>query len=530
MSKLWIILKTQFRATMGANRDMKAKDPKQAGKRMGYTALMVFVAIIMIGVVTGFSYMIAESLAPVGLLDLLPAVMMTAACIMALITTIYKTNGLLFGFRDYDLVMSLPIKTSTIIISRMLILYGLNILFTLALMVPSTVVYCIFASPPPAFYPVFILCLIMVPMIPIIIATVIGSLIAFAASHFKRKSGMNVVFTVIVLLVWMVFCMNMNSIAADFANIGQTFMDMVNRIYPLAGWYTEAVCGLNMVSFALFALVSLGAYALFVAVVAKNFKSMNAAITANRTTSDYKMQELKATSPKKALFKKEWKRFSSSSAYVMNTAIGIIMLTIVCVLIVVMGAGMVMEFLGFDSILGGLAAIAPLGIALFVGLTYTTACSISLEGNRLWIIKTLPVNTKDILWAKIKVNLVLVIPAVIINATLLNIALKPDAASTIMMYVTPIVYGFFISFFGMQLNLAFPVFNWESEVAVIKRGTPVMLTTLIAMAITLAPLILAAIFGQAVVYIATAALAIVSIFMYRSIMTKGVKTFDAYEA
>ena len=46
------------------------------------------------------------------------------------------------------------------------------------------------------------------------------------------------------------------------------------------------------------------------------------------------------------------------------------------------------------------AAVWALLIDLFAAITYTTPPSVSLEGKRIWLNKSLPIATKDILFSK----------------------------------------------------------------------------------------------------------------------------------
>jgi len=547
MSKLGLILKMQIRSSMNAaamartkkksawskSKPMKMGEVEAAAKSGGakvggYIALMAFVWAIMFFFVFGFCTIMADGL-PADQLSVIPAIFMAAASIMCLVTTIYKVHGSLFGFKDYDMMMSLPIPASTVITSRMVILYSLNILFTLIAVIPSLIVYQMYATVSFTFWPIAIVAMLFIPLIPIVIATVIGSLIAVVASHFKRKTGASMIITVTALLVWILFCMNMTTIATNFAAVSMDVVNVLNKIYPLTDLYTQAVCSQNILAFVLFLGISAGIFAVFVAVVGKNYKRLNAVITANRTTSDYKMQALVQSSPKKALFKKEWKRFTSSSAYMMNTGIGAIMLVILSVVLLILGGGRLQEVLQMPGLMEILGRAAPFVIALFVGLTCTSGCSISLEGKQLWILKSIPVQTKDILWSKLRVNLQLLVVTIAISSTLFAIALKASPLETLMMYVTPLAYAVFISTFGLKLNLNFPNFDWDSEIRVIKQSMPVMVVIFVGMGISIAPIILAVIFGSVVLYTVTAALVVVDIFLYRNIMTKGVRQFDALD-
>ena len=62
----------------------------------------------------------------------------------------------------------------------------------------------------------------------------------------------------------------------------------------------------------------------------------------------------------------------------------------------------------------------PLIILSFgVGLTCTTGSSISIEGKNLWILKSSPLEVKDIFISKIAVNIILLVPAIIFDTIML---------------------------------------------------------------------------------------------------------------
>lgn len=72
--------------------------------------------------------------------------------LVSFFTTINKASGVLFSYKDYDLVMSLPVKTSHVVASRILQLYVLNLFFTLMAMLPAGAVYAIKVNPGALFY------------------------------------------------------------------------------------------------------------------------------------------------------------------------------------------------------------------------------------------------------------------------------------------------------------------------------------------------------------------------------------------
>lgn len=77
----------------------------------GFLVMMGAVALLLVGMMTLYSVGMAFVLEPAGLLDLVPGLMMAVASVLSLVTTVYKAPGLLFAFKDYDLLMSLPVRT-----------------------------------------------------------------------------------------------------------------------------------------------------------------------------------------------------------------------------------------------------------------------------------------------------------------------------------------------------------------------------------------------------------------------------------
>ena len=116
----------------------------------------------------------------------------------------------------------------------------------------------------------------------------------------------------------------------------------------------------------LFTLSSLLIFGIFALVVGKKFKSINTYMNSNHTKSNYKMESLKQGSPLLALYKKEIKRFFSSSLYMMNTAVGIVMLTLGAIATVILKPDQLVRILDIPGAADQLGTIFPLGISFFI--------------------------------------------------------------------------------------------------------------------------------------------------------------------
>jgi ABC-2 type transport system permease protein len=538
MRELKLLLRVEFKHILsslslgGVGLSKAMKGSKGRGKSTVFTAVIGLSVVYLVFYAVLFSVVMAKAFRQVDAMYLLPALMMTASCLMMLFTTIYKVKGTIFGFNDYDLLMSLPVKTSTIVISRIVILYSLNFIFCAFLMLPAGAVYIYYALPDITFYIGFILSFFFIPFVPIIIAAVIGLLIHYVASFFKRKNIANLIITMSIFLGVMYLSFNAHNFISNVVDIGKAFMQTVNQYYPLAKMYTDGVCKSDFLSLFLFILISVSAFAVFTYVVGKKFKSLNTLMAANRTTSDYKMTTLKVTSPSMSLYKRELKRYFSSANYILNTGIGLLLFTMASVALIFMGTGKLETILGIPGAADIIAKAGPIAISLFVVLSCSTACAISLEGKSLWIIKSMPLSTKSIFLSKLAVNLTLSIPAILINASIFAFMFKFSFEQTMLMYLVPIAYAFFTAFGGLAINLNFPNFTWSNEITVIKQSAAVMLAVFIGMASVALPLVLMftihSLDAKIVTYATLIILAAADGLLYRYIMTKGVKIFSTF--
>jgi len=145
MREIWLLTKVQLGTAFDFNISNKSRNLKKRSPFfiVGVTALLLLLA----GTSFFYSFMLGSSFMQLNTIELMPEFMMAITCLVTIITTVNKVKGTLFGFKDYDLVMSLPVTTSKIVASRLLLLYLLNILFTCIVMVPNSIAYGILVKP-----------------------------------------------------------------------------------------------------------------------------------------------------------------------------------------------------------------------------------------------------------------------------------------------------------------------------------------------------------------------------------------------
>lgn len=473
------LLKIQLLDCFDINKLLYCKDRKEKNRLMFMAGTLIFVFCMLTILAFIYTYSMAKGYEALGVLDLFMPLLMLTASLVTLITTLYKASGLLFRFRDYEMLMALPIKTSRLIGSRILMLYVMSLFFNLILLLPSCIAYGLIAQPSIDFYILFGMSLPFIPLVPIIIATFIGAMISFIASRFKSVQSINLILTFGFLIGFMLLSTQANTLEGEWVNLSQMLVATMNKLYPLAPLYGEAIGGQNLGAFFLFIVISVLAFTVFTGLLSLCYKKLNTQLASGSTQKTYIKQDLYATSPFMALYKKEMKRYFSSSLYVLNTGFGMVIMAIASVVIAFKGASGLESMLQMSGMSSLFKVWAPFVLAACCTLSCTTACSISLEGNNWWIIKSSPIKAHSLFMSKVALNLTVIIPILLISSSLVAYGLKTSFSQTLLLYILPLAYSFFTTFVGLLVNLKFPNFNWSSETIVIKQSLATLLSLLV---------------------------------------------------
>lgn len=510
---------------------------KKKSKAFGYGGLALFVVLMTF---LSFMYvvMISEGLKMFNSLDILPSLMMAVTSLLVLMTTIFKVKGTIFAFKDYDLVMSLPVSTTGIVASRLLLLYVINMLFVSIIMIPTTLVYGIMANPRLEFYIISLITLFFIPLVPIALASILGTFVAYISSRFRYKNLFNIIFSIIMVLFLMFFPAFIGGGGQKLVDMSRLLTNQVNELYPLASFYTKAAISYDILSLIIFIGISVVFFILYSLVVGRAFKWLNSKMLTGASGTKFKMGEQKVSSPFVALYKKEMKRFFTTPVYVLNTGFGVILATIGIIALLVIESPIggyfnisfdISQYMSVPEIGGAIGVFGPLMISFFIMLTSTTSASISLEGKNLWILKSLPVSEKTIFFSKLGVNITVLTP-LIFDIFILLLILKVDFILGLIMITIGILSMTFVSTFGLLINTIFPNFNWTTETVAVKQSASTLISMLGGvLLIGLQYVLLAFIQGEIVAHIIyLGILLIVNVAVYGVLMNYGVKKFRGF--
>jgi ABC-2 type transport system permease protein len=518
-----ILLKAQFLNQSGVNTLRYENDKKKKNRIIIFGVSMTIIVIML----TIYSFGIAYGLGSIGLGFIIPEYAFTITSLLVMFFTVFKASGILFAFKDYDMLMALPVQTTTVITSRFLLMYGMNALFSIVIMLPMGISYCLWTHPQMLFYLMWLSAIFVTPLVPMTIATVLGSIISGVSSRFKHTNVISIVLSFGLLIAFMGLSMyagTMNSSQIDMkqvASIGTMLSKKMNQIYPLVGIFEKAVSQNNIVAFLAFLAISGVWYYVFVKIVSIKYKAINTGLTTHQTKSNYKLQSLNTTSPFNALYQKEIKRFFSSYIYVLNVGVGAVLLLIGSITCFVLGIDKMQHLMGIENIKSMIINFAPFVISGMLAMTCTTAVSLSLEGKNLWVLQSAPIDAATIYRSKMAVNISILLPVSILSSIFMSLCLKADIMSTLWMFITPLAYVCFTSVWGIFINIKMPNFTWESEVTVIKQSMASMLGMMGGMLFGIMPIgilmLLAGVDRNLLIGVITFAVIGITVLLYRNV-------------
>ncbi|MEG2192024.1 MAG: hypothetical protein RRX95_01935 [Oscillospiraceae bacterium] len=472
------LLKNEFMSTLAGNNMLDTKK----GKAKNPLVLIIGGALTAIAVLSMsaiYSYSLAVGLIPYNGVDVLPVVIFAAGSIAVFFYGALKSSSVLFGGRDFDFLMSMPISDRTVIGAKLAYLYLSDLAFALGLMVPSLCVWIYFQQPGGVSVALTFLSLPFVPVIPIVLATIVGTLVGYASGFTRHKAAISTVANLAFVMGIMYLSMSLANHANDGENIGNIALALKNQLfaqYPPAKVFYDITQG-SVYAFVLFVALSAILLIAYMIVISGNFVQIHSRLESSSLSKSSGKLRIKTQGRFISLIKKEADMFFATPIYVVNMGVGVIMCLGAVLYVIFFGQGYVAMLMEVPQLASTLIRCIPVSIALFLTLTTSSCCSVSMEGKSLWLCKSLPISGYDVLLSKVLFNLCITAPVALISLITSSVILHLNVLWNVAYFGFVISICLFWAFAGLFVNLKYPNFQWENPVKVVKQGVPVIVTT-----------------------------------------------------
>jgi len=471
-------------SSLNAKKTRKKNNQQVKQNPAGMIVLWIFVFFSLAMAFSGVCHMLGDALIQLSFDWLYYAIIGILGFVLSIIGNGFMASSMLFKAKDNSLLLSMPIPASYILGSRTLVIFILSIVYAIIPLAPAMVVRAMYINDGFAMPKTQILNGLVMILLSAFVTTAVsiwlGWLISIISNHTKHKSLVTVILSISFLSIYYYFNFNsqkyLKILVENSMAIGEK-MQSLGILWPIYQ-FGHSMAGESK-ALMLFALFTVVFFALTYYVVSKSFVKI---ATTTENTADFKYEAEKQAnvemlSSKKTLLRKELKKFLSSPTYMMNCGLGLLFIIAAAVMLFIKRGSIDTVFNTFQSM--GMSNDIPVictAVVLMTGSMNTISSpSVSLEGKSLWILKSLPIKTDDIFYAKTYLGVYMgAVPTLILDISLLFV-LKIEGSDMVILTVTSLIYILLISKLGLILNLKYPKFDWTSEAIPIKQSLPVVL-------------------------------------------------------
>lgn len=452
--------------------------------------LPIFLGFVLMGLMYSYSEGIIQVLKPINMEYMILTLFIGSTSIMTLIEGIYKSGNLIFNCKDDNLLLSLPIKKTTVLFIRIFKFYIFELIYNSIFLLPAIIVYEIYMHPGFTYYIVSFIGLFLFPIIPIILSCLIGAISSYFASSFKGKSLVQTFISFIFLIGILYFSYNSNGIITNITQNANNINNFITKIYYPVRVYIDLVTNFNNLKLLEFIAINIIPFIVLVILMGRFYFKINSKTKAIKTKKTAKSYIIKTSNQTISLIKKEFNRFINSSVFITNAAFGLVLFILVCILITIKFDGMV-DFVVKSDInitkdyIKSCMPVVLFGFICFTSfMTSITSSMISLEGKSFNILKSLPIKPHTIVRAKVLTAILIMFPCILFGNLIVFISFKFDLLSIILILIASVLLPLISETIGIIVNLKYPRMDAKTDTEVVKQSMSSAISVFIGMALT----------------------------------------------
>ena len=480
MTNIWSLVKIEFSKSFSRNSFKENK-----AKSTSFFAIIGLVIILGIGLSSLYSFVYGKVFIEARLTPFpLSLAFASIASIMTLYSGITQSKGIFIG-NDYDLLSSLPIRKRDIIASKVINLYLVELLYSAIILIPNGIVNLVLTKEIIYLFISLILTL-TIAAFPLVVAMIFSFITAIISSKFKYGNFVSLAMYIIFLgaVFSMSFMMGKTIDVQEQANVLSNISNVLKWVNPTV-YFVGLAYESNFMFILIFVGINLISLILVILVFALFYDRIHEIVNSMKSNYKYERKNLKTKKELRNLLGMEFRRLISSKMYFINSIVGLITTLIMSVFIGLVFSkyspfGISEDMLKFAHEYAFIGAI----IVMF-GMSITNPCAIgiSIEGKNFWLVKSLPINYKKYMLAKLLLSIILILPVSIIASTIIVVLVQPDWMSILSIYLVPIYAALLSIVISLLINLTFYKLRWKNEQEVVKSSSSVVISMLIGFAL-----------------------------------------------
>ena len=451
----------------------------KARSKVSTIMFMLWFAVIMTGVLGGiFTILSIKLCAPMAALDMgwmYYALMGLLAILLGTFGSVFNTFSGLYLSKDNDLLLSMPIPVSAIVASRLISVYIMGLMYSAVVIIPACIVYMVTAGVNAQNLFGGILLMLLISVFVMTLSCLLGYVVAKVSLKLKHKSVITVLVSLLFIGAYYFFYFKAQNMITELLTNLTVYGEKIKGSAYLLFAFGSVGVGDMKSSLIMIALVAV-TFLLVWLLIKKSFLQV-ATSTGKVSKVIYRERAMKQESVTKALLFREFKHFTSSPGYMLNSGLGVFLMPVCAVALLWKGRKIFTLLNGmFGSQDGSILLLVTIMFCGLISMNIMTAPSISLEGKSLWIAQSLPVTPWQVLRAKLDMQLILNSIPVMLCMICTAVVCPFKIGQFVMMILQVLSYVFVMAVFGLFMGVIKPVLTWTNELTPIKQSASVMIT------------------------------------------------------
>lgn len=454
------------------------------------------------------------------------------ALTLMFIGTVFTAKAQIFDATDNELLLSMPIPPRYILLSRIAVLMIFNYVLELVVLIPAGVAWMMSYLPVTALGVVsFVLLCLALPLLAMALSSLVAWLISLITNRMRNKNTVTMVLSLLFLVAYYYAFSQMNSYITSLVAGGQEIASNLGSFAPLF-WLGNGITEPNLLHVLFIFLICLVPFVVMMLILSRSFITLTTTKKGAKKKK-YVAREMSSASPRKALVRKEFNRLTSSPIYMLNAGTGVLFLVAGGVMMIFFSKT-VSTFLattfGFGT--GEFSVVLALVICLINAMGVFSACTVALEGKTIWVVRSMPLNTKTVLGAKLVPHYSIQCGATLFADVIAIIVFGLELVPAVGLLLMTLLFALLIGNVGLIANLKHPFLKWINETQAVKQGVAVLITMGVGLAAVLIMgglyffLVVGRISGSYYMLGAAAIFLILDLVTRRWINSKGVTIFE----
>ena len=480
-------------------------------------AAYIFVGLVFAAVIASICVTIAVLANTVNGMGLLPefiTMMLVVACVAVVLLGLVPMMTYLYFSRDTEFMLTLPVKSSTVFMAKLSVVYLTEIIVSTVILIPAMLSVGIITGQGALFYIIMLFAVLLVPAIPLVIVAVLAIPLMWIVSFFKNKGALTSIVVILlgcgVFAAYYALIAGLNSGSGDefdpeavVASLTNALNTVAAILVPLAAIARLATLSpktaFGEFSVGTAALINLAVFVGFVVVLlalailvssAVYRRGARSILEGGTKKNNGKIEFAEKSSALSAFFKKEWRELVRTPAFAFQCLSGILL----CPIIIYFMSTMFSTGLDVggedeiaaevDKIIALIKSFVLIGfIAMFcVSMNVGAPTAITREGKNFYLLKVVPMTYRVQIRAKLLLY-VIVSSLSIVTSLVVTAVLAFDLTNLIFGTIFLLLYNYGYNCVCIYIDLRRPKLNWSTPNEAVKNNRNAVVPMLINMAV-----------------------------------------------